>query len=331
MASRSRVLAGLGVALAGSVALLAPAGPGSAQESPPTTFPWCAPWAAELPELPDWLPPCQGKPPASATSGGSGDGGAPAPKPVDPEYPTRLPPPPREGWPVRPIVFPVVGPVTYYNDYGDCRDACRRYHIGNDLIGVRMQPLVAAADGWITHLVPNHKTAGWGLVITDLDGWDYRYYHVNNDTPGTDDGSDPVPWRYAPGIELGAPVRAGQLVGYMGDSGNSEFSVPHVHFEIHIPDGRPINPYESLVVAERAAQCSWIPGLAQLPNFLPPTDSDDPVVEVRTKTDRGSITVSANGTVFLRGDAKSVGRPSVRDAASCPAPRPATAQHYLAD
>ena len=59
-----------------------------------------------------------------------------------------------------------------------------------------IQPLLAAVDGTVTHFVENHPTAGWGLVITDSDGWEYRYYHVNNDTPGTDDGLDDGSWRF---------------------------------------------------------------------------------------------------------------------------------------
>src|SRR5262245_13475357 len=94
-----------------------------------------------------------------------------------------LPPMPPEDWPIRLVTFPVAGPVTYYDDWGACRggDGCPRRHIGNDIIGRRLQPLVAAADGVVSHLVLDHPTAGWGLVIKDAEGWDYRYYHVNND------------------------------------------------------------------------------------------------------------------------------------------------------
>ena len=83
----------------------------------------------------------------------------------------------------------------------------------------------------------DHPTAGYGVVVRDDDGWEYHLYHVNNDTPGTDDGADTGTWRFADGIRPGATVQAGQLIAWMGDSGNSEGSVPHAHVEIHRPDG----------------------------------------------------------------------------------------------
>ena len=169
-----------------------------------------------------------------------------------------------DGGQLRPITFPVAGPVTYFNDFGACRDGCRRPHMGNDLIGDRLQPLLAMHDGVIDHLV-DHPTAGYGVVIRDTDGWEYRIYHVNNDTPGTDDGRDNGSWRYADGIIPGARVVAGQLIGFMGDSGNSEGSVPHAHVEIHRPDGVAINPYWSLRHAQRDRNCRLAPAATDPP------------------------------------------------------------------
>jgi hypothetical protein len=156
---------------------------------------------------------------------------------------------------IRSVTFPVAGPVTYSNDFGACRDGCTRAHQGNDLIGDRLQPLLAMHDGMIDHLV-DHPTAGYGMVIRDSEGWEYRVYHVNNDSPGTDDAADDGAWRHAPGIVPGAPVKAGQFIGWMGDSGNSEGSVPHAHVEIHRPDGEAINPFWSLRLAQRDVNCA---------------------------------------------------------------------------
>ena len=159
---------------------------------------------------------------------------------------------------VRPIVFPVAGPVRYGNDFGVCRDGCARQHKGVDIIGDRLQPLVAMREGVVDRLL-EHPTAGFGVVIRDAEGWEYHQYHMNNDTPGTDDGLDAGAWRFADGIIVGARVTAGQLIGWMGDSGNSEGSVPHTHVEIHTPTGDAINPFWSLRHAQRAANCGLLP------------------------------------------------------------------------
>jgi hypothetical protein len=156
---------------------------------------------------------------------------------------------------VRPITFPVAGPVTYTNDFGACRDGCTRVHKGIDVIGDQLQPLLAVREGVIDHFV-DHPTAGYGVVIRDREGWEYSVYHVNNDTPGTDDGADDGEWRFARGIVPGSDVRAGQLIAWIGDSGNSEGSVPHAHVEIRRPDGEAINPYWSLRQAQRDVNCS---------------------------------------------------------------------------
>ncbi len=75
--------------------------------------------------------------------------------------------------------------------------------------------------------------------------------HLNNDSPGTDNG---LAVGYGPGIRVGVRVRAGTLVGYVGDSGNSEETTPHLHFELHQPDGYRANPYPALRKARRVSE-----------------------------------------------------------------------------
>jgi Peptidase family M23 len=209
-------------------------------------------------------------------------------------------------------VFPTAGPVSYWDGWGDYRgDIPGNFHIGVDIMGSKLQPLVAATNGTITHIVQNHVTAGWGLVITDDEGWDYRYYHMNNDTPNTDDHSNPLGWRFAPGIEEGSRVVAGQLIGYMGDSGDSE-DATHVHFEIHRPGpaAEAINPFPSVRAAQKSTRCNAPAGLAELPNFIPPTDTDAEVVSIPAFAGFGAFQLSANGTVFRVGSARDIGMPS---------------------
>ncbi len=206
-----------------------------------------------------------------------------------------------DGGQVRAITFPVAGPVSYVNDFGACRDGCARAHKGNDVIGDRRQPLLAMHDGVIDHLIINHPTAGFGVAIRGDDGWRYDTYHMNNDTPGTDDGADDGTWRFLPGIVDGARVTAGQQIGWMGDSGNSEGSVPHVHVEIHTPEGVAVNPYWSLRAAQRAVNCMVVPVGEPLPIPVTPAAGVDPAAAPTTSTTVASQALANGATTAAAG------------------------------
>jgi hypothetical protein len=160
---------------------------------------------------------------------------------------------------VRDITFPVEGEVTFGDDFDDARSGGRT-HDATDIKGVKMQRLVSAVDGVVTYLPETEPSWGWGAWIRDADGYEYVYIHVNNDTPGTDDGVGGIDLAFAPEIRQGAHVTKGQFIGYMGDSGNAENVGPHLHFEIHAPDDTAINPYYSLL----AAQGNVVPSI---PNY----------------------------------------------------------------
>jgi hypothetical protein len=152
---------------------------------------------------------------------------------------------------VRTIIFPVIGTVTYGDDFGDPRDGGTRSHEGNDLMGAKMMPLVAAVDGKIRRAVYPEADYGYAVTIEDKDGYTYHYLHINNDTPGTDDGKGTGMTAYAIDIDSGNSVVAGQLIGWMGDSGNAESTRAHLHFEIRRPDRTPVSPYQSLKAAKK--------------------------------------------------------------------------------
>ena len=148
------------------------------------------------------------------------------------------------------ITFPVVGAATLNDDWMECRAECTRFHNGSDVLAAKLQPIVAPVDGVVVRLVDN-PSAGTGIVIRDPEGYEYHLYHLNNDSPSTDDNQAGSEWRYGPGIAPGAEVVAGQLLGYVGDSGDAEDGPARVHFEIRKPDGTSINPHWSLLAARR--------------------------------------------------------------------------------
>jgi murein DD-endopeptidase MepM/ murein hydrolase activator NlpD len=147
------------------------------------------------------------------------------------------------------MVFPVDGGAHYVDSFGAGRSGGRS-HEGQDLMAPKHTRAVAAVDGTVVRV--RHSLTGLSgnsLTIRDADGWTYTYIHLNNDTPGTDDGSNRYELAFADGIRAGQRVRAGETVGWVGDSGNAESTAPHLHFELHAPDGGLVNAYPSLRAA----------------------------------------------------------------------------------
>lgn len=179
---------------------------------------------------------------------------------------------------IRAIEFPVEGDVTFTDDFGDPRSSGRT-HEGIDLMGKKMMPLLSVIDGVVSFIVNPQAPWGYYLVLKDAENYTYHYVHINNDTPGTDDGNGGVQNAYAPGIEEGVSVTKGQHIAWMGDSGDAENAGPHLHFEIRRPDDTPINPYQSLLEAKRSG-------------------GYDPAIEMATSpsinNDRGLIDASAS-------------------------------------
>jgi len=149
--------------------------------------------------------------------------------------------------PERSILFPVLGGGSYSNDYLGSRS--NGLHYATDIFADKHTPLFAAVDGTISYV--GYPQPSWGYVvqIKDADGYEYNYLHLNNDNRGTDDGQSDGMNAYAADMKKGNKVVKGQLIGFMGDSGNAENTPPHLHFEIYRPDDTPVNPYEVLKAA----------------------------------------------------------------------------------
>jgi hypothetical protein len=159
----------------------------------------------------------------------------------------------------RPIIFPVIGPATFVNDYYVPRP--NGIHAATDIMAKKGQKLVAATHGIITYVGYPQPKWGYEVEITDSQGYTYIYLHMNDDTPGTNDGSGGPMNAYGPDIKVGNRVEAGQFIGWNGDSGHSN-GVAHLHFEIIDPNNQPINPYESLRAAPRIQSPTLYPPLS---------------------------------------------------------------------
>jgi murein DD-endopeptidase MepM/ murein hydrolase activator NlpD len=123
-------------------------------------------------------------------------------------------------------VFPSQGRCSFSDSWHAPRPG-NRLHIGVDIIGPKGLALYAVVDGTITKMYgADSSLSGNALRLTGADKTYFFYAHLDS---------------FAPGITVGSTVRAGQIIGYMGSTGNS--GVSHLHFEVHPGGGDAINPY----------------------------------------------------------------------------------------
>jgi peptidoglycan LD-endopeptidase LytH len=140
------------------------------------------------------------------------------------------------------LLIPVVGvaPDQLRNSYHEGRSGGRT-HRAIDIHAPRGTPVVAAADGTILRL---HSGVTGGLSIYHLDDdGRTRYYYAHLD-------------RYAEGLRQGQRVRRGDVIGFVGDTGNAAPGDYHLHFSIAQLDDRSRwweglnrNPYHVLKAA----------------------------------------------------------------------------------
>jgi peptidoglycan hydrolase-like protein with peptidoglycan-binding domain len=130
-------------------------------------------------------------------------------------------------------VFPVQRPCGYVNTWHQSRGG-GRIHEGTDVVAKEGTEVYAAKDGRITrrYWATTSTLTGNGLRLTASDGTYFLYAHLLD---------------VAPGIELGVPVTAGQLIGYVGKTGNT--TVAHLHFEVHPNGGAAVDPTPILTAA----------------------------------------------------------------------------------
>ena len=113
-----------------------------------------------------------------------------------------------------------------------------RIHEALDIMAPRGREVVAVADGKVVKLFNSQQG---GLTVYQFDPTErYAYYYAHLD-------------RYAAGLTEGKPIRRGELIGYVGSTGNASPDAPHLHFAIFELgpekrwwEGRPINPYPLL-------------------------------------------------------------------------------------
>jgi len=136
-----------------------------------------------------------------------------------------------------------VRPADLHDTFTESRSG-GRVHEAIDILAPRNTPVLAVEDGRVVKLF---TSAQGGLTVYQFDpGESFAYYYAHLE-------------RYAESLREGQEVRRGQVLGYVGTSGNAPKDTPHLHFAIfqlgpekHWWQGAALNPYPFLHGADAA-------------------------------------------------------------------------------
>lgn len=137
------------------------------------------------------------------------------------------------------LLLPVAGvKASDLSDTFNDKRGSDRIHEALDIMAARGTPVLATSDGRVEKLFASKQG---GLTLYQFDPTrTFAYYYAHLD-------------RYAPGLAEGESVQRGEVIGYVGSTGNADPSAPHLHFAIFLLgpekrwwEGTPINPYPLL-------------------------------------------------------------------------------------
>ncbi len=134
------------------------------------------------------------------------------------------------------FVFPIAADSQFIDSWGFPRmmgTGYAHWHQGTDIFADYGSPVIASEDGVIERF-GQAVLGGNKLWIKGQSGISYYYAHLS---------------AFAAGLADGVRVTAGQLVGYVGDTGNAKGTSPHLHFEVHPADSDVVNAYPLLKAA----------------------------------------------------------------------------------
>lgn len=208
------------------------------------------------------------------------------PKPVRPRIvpglggPLFRAPPQNISAPLSPdgYVFPVYGDASFSDTWGAPRATTGR-HQGTDIFALLGAPILAVSDGTVFSVGWN-RVGGWRLWLRDRQGNQFYYAHLA---------------AYSPIARDGAEVKAGQVLGFNGNSGDAQGTPFHLHFEIHpvglLPlgyEGGAVNPGEYLSAWRRLEDVTFVVGRGWAPPVPSTARAPKPAVVMLGSTDISS-------------------------------------------
>ena len=124
--------------------------------------------------------------------------------------------------------FPVAGRASYTSDFGARRlEPEPHVHEGTDIFAESGTPVIASADGDVDRFTYDTPIGGNSLRLTAAGGTYFVYAHLT---------------RFAPDLRPDGAVRKGDVLGFVGATGNARDTAPHLHYEIHPQAGAAVDP-----------------------------------------------------------------------------------------
>ena len=173
-------------------------------------------------------------------------------------------------------VFPVYGPSSFGDTFGAPRgDIASGWHHGEDIFGQLGEPLLAVADGTVFSVGWN-DIGGYRLWLRDKAGNEFYYAHLS---------------AYSPFAVNGEQVKAGTVLGFMGNTGDASTTPYHLHFEIHPVgllylgyDGA-VRPYPYLLAWEHLQDIEFAQVAGWAPPISPTSSAPKPGAILLSQTD----------------------------------------------
>jgi murein DD-endopeptidase MepM/ murein hydrolase activator NlpD len=137
------------------------------------------------------------------------------------------------------FVFPVGGPHSFSDTFGAPRmfgTAYAHLHQGTDVFAAHGTPLLACERGVLIK-IGTDTLGGTKLWLVGASGTRYYYAHLS---------------AYAPDVVENKAVGAGDVIGFVGNTGNAATTPAHLHFEVHPNGGPAVNPYPLLRIVDEA-------------------------------------------------------------------------------
>ncbi len=173
-----------------------------------------------------------------------------------------------------PVLFGVT-PDNITSDFGDPRSGGRK-HEGQDIMAPRGVPVVTPTEAVVLR-TDTGKSAGKYVYTANPGGETFAYMHLNEIAD----------------IDEGDVLKKGDLIGFIGNTGNASSGAPHLHFEIH-DDGDPIDPYPRLTRIFPLAD-----KIKYLENILKDTNDEKETAEFLVKMYRSELVLGRTLGIIL--------------------------------